>query len=133
VKKPRKNLSFYIWTIDFRITTRCTYSLTEQNNKTTKNSSEKKGSANATSLEVSTISSNLNGVNHTPETRIGFEISKELGRPRGKRVLQKLADALNRCLCGLVLDSSLSGVIKCNQAGCETQWVSTHLMGTKSN
>jgi subtilisin-like proprotein convertase family protein len=74
VKKPRKNISFHTWTIDFGITTRCTYSSTEQNNKTTKNSSEKEGSANAISLEVSMTSSNLNGVNHAPETQIDFEI-----------------------------------------------------------
>ncbi|KAF8219240.1 hypothetical protein L208DRAFT_1342016, partial [Tricholoma matsutake] len=29
---------------------------------------------------------------------------------------------LNGCLCGSVLSSSLNGVVKCRQAGCETQW-----------
>ena len=103
---------------------------TEQNNKTTENGGEKEGSTNVTSLEVSTAtSSNLNVVNHAPETEIGFEIREELGRPKRKRVPRQHADALNGCLCGAVLDSSLSGVIKCKQAGCETQWVSTSFMG----
>jgi hypothetical protein len=113
--------------INFRIKMKCTYSSTEQNNKKTENGSEKEGSVNATSLEVSTMSSNM--VNHAPETEIGFEIPEESGRPKCKRVPQQLADALNGCLCGSVLDSSLSGVVKCKQAGCETQWVSICLMG----
>ena len=39
-----------------------------------------------------------------------------------KSVSQKLADALNGCLCGLILDDSMKEVLKCKQAGCETQW-----------
>ncbi|KAF8805025.1 hypothetical protein BYT27DRAFT_7105589, partial [Phlegmacium glaucopus] len=31
------------------------------------------------------------------------------------------------CLCGLVLDGRSGGVVRCNQSGCETQWVSTML------
>jgi hypothetical protein len=31
---------------------------------------------------------------------------------------------LNGCLCGEVLDSLTDGVLKCYQAGCETQWAS---------
>ncbi|KIM38262.1 hypothetical protein M413DRAFT_36924, partial [Hebeloma cylindrosporum] len=31
-------------------------------------------------------------------------------------------DALNSCLCGLVLDGSEDSVLRCKQAGCETQW-----------
>ncbi|KAF8240390.1 hypothetical protein L208DRAFT_1233130, partial [Tricholoma matsutake] len=31
-------------------------------------------------------------------------------------------DALNGCLCRLVLKGSLGGVLKCKKAGCETQW-----------
>jgi hypothetical protein len=104
-----------------------TYSSTEQNNKTTENGSEKEGSVNATSLEVGTMSSNV--VNHALGTEIGSEIPEESGRPKRKRVPRQLADALNGCLCGSVLNSSLSGVVKCKQAGCETQWVSTCLMG----
>ena len=51
-------------------------------------------------------------------------IPAESGRSKRKRVPRRLADALNGCLCGQVLDSSLNGVLKCKQAGCETQWVS---------
>ena len=47
------------------------------------------------------------------------------GRSKRKRIPRQLADALNGCLCGLVLDCSMDGVLRCNQAGCETQWVST--------
>ena len=54
-----------------------------------------------------------------------IEIPEESGRSKCKRVPRKLADALNGCLCGQVLDSSLNGVLECKQAGCETQWVST--------
>jgi hypothetical protein len=54
-----------------------------------------------------------------------IEIPEESGQSKRKRVPRKLADALNGCLCGQVLDSSLNGVLKCKQAGCETQWVST--------
>ena len=54
-----------------------------------------------------------------------IEIPEESGRSKRKRVPCKLADALNGCLCGQVLDSSLNGVLECKQAGCETQWVNT--------
>ena len=53
------------------------------------------------------------------------EIHEESGRSKRKRVPRKLADALNGCLCRLVLNSSMEGVLQCKQAGCETQWVST--------
>ncbi|KAF8218702.1 hypothetical protein L208DRAFT_1348342 [Tricholoma matsutake] len=46
----------------------------------------------------------------------------EIPGSKCKRVPHKLADALNGCLCGQVLDSSLNGVLECKQAGCETQW-----------
>ena len=113
--------------INFGIKMKCAYSSTEQNNKKTENGSEKEGSMNATSLEVGTILSNV--VNHALGTEIGSEISEESGCPKHKRVPQQLADTLNGCLCRSVLNSSLSGVLKCKQAGCETQWVSTCLMG----
>ena len=45
------------------------------------------------------------------------------GWSKRKRVRRE-ADALNGCLCGKVLDDLTDGVLKCNQAGCETQWVS---------
>ena len=70
---------------------------------------------------MSAMSSDV--VNHAPATKISSEIPMELGQPKHKRVLCQLADALNGCLCRLVLDGSLSGVIKCKQASCETQWV----------
>ena len=84
---------------------------------------------NAMSLEVGTMSSNV--VNHVLGTEIGSEIPEESGRPKRKRFPRQLADALNGCLCESVLNSSLSGVVKCKQASCETQWVSTWLMGAE--
>lgn len=62
-------------------------------------------------------------------TEIGSQVPEEAGRSKRKRVPQRLADALNGCLCGLVLSSSSRGVLKCKQPGCETQWVSKHLCG----
>ena len=58
-------------------------------------------------------------------TATEIEIPEESGRSKHKRFPRKLADALNGCLCGLILDSSMKEVLKCKQAGCETQWVST--------
>jgi hypothetical protein len=101
------------------------YLSTEQNNnKTTENlnGGEKEGSVNATSLDSEVV-------NHALGTEIGFGIPEESGRSKRKRVPRQLADALNGCLCGSVLNSSLSGVVKCKQAGCETQWVSICFMG----
>ena len=54
-----------------------------------------------------------------------IKIPEEPGWSKHKRVPHKLADALNGCLCGEVLDSSLNGVLECKQAGCKTWWVST--------
>ena len=51
--------------------------------------------------------------------------TEELGRSKRKRIPRQLANALNGCLCGLVLNPSSSGALKCKQTGCETQWVST--------
>src|SRR6266545_3415371 len=52
----------------------------------------------------------------------GIEIS---GRGRRKRIARRIDD-LNGCLCGTVVNSSAdtSGIVKCRQPGCETQWVS---------
>ena len=61
-------------------------------------------------------------VNLVLGTRIGIEIAEESGRSKRKRIPRRLEDALNGCLCGLVLNSSSSGVLRCKQAGCETQW-----------
>ena len=66
----------------------------------------------------------MNNANHL-QAATEIEIPEESGRSKRKRVPRKLADALNGCLCGQVLDSSLNGVLECKQAGCETQWVST--------
>lgn len=50
---------------------------------------------------------------------------QETGRSKRKRVpKQNTSDALNGCLCGVVLHSGCDGVLKCKRAGCETQWVS---------
>jgi hypothetical protein len=48
------------------------------------------------------------------------------GRPKRQRIQRQGADALNGCLCGMVLDyeGSQDGTIRCHKAGCETQWVS---------
>jgi len=46
------------------------------------------------------------------------------GRPKHRKALrQQDTDALNGCLCGEVLQRLSNGVLKCRQAGCETQWV----------
>ena len=63
--------------INFSITIKCTYSSTEQNNKTTENGSEKEGSVNAKSLDAGTTSSNV--VNHALGTEICSEIPEESG------------------------------------------------------
>jgi len=116
-----QSLTARVRMIKFDITIKCTHFSAEQNNKTTENGRENERS-------VSAMSSNV--ANHAPATvEISSEIPAELGRPKRKRVPRQLADALNGCLCGSVLDGSLSGVVKCKQAGCETQWVSTCLMG----
>lgn len=57
-------------------------------------------------------------------TESNARVPEESGQSKRKRVPQRLADVLNGCLCGLVLNSSLIGVLKCKQASCETQWVS---------
>ena len=63
---------------------------------------------------------NVNEVNHPLAT----EAPEESRRSKRKKVAWQLADALNGCLCGIVLDRSSNGVLKCRQTGCETQWVS---------
>jgi len=79
-----------------------------------------------TSMGVGTTSTNE--VNHIPMATKS-ENPEESGWSKHKRVPQQLADALNGCLCGLVLDGSSGGVLKCKQVGCETQWVSTLYSG----
>jgi len=46
------------------------------------------------------------------------------GRSKRKIVPQQAeTDALNGCLCGLVIKPSSEGAILCKKKGCETQWV----------
>ena len=82
--------------------------------------------ANTNTVEVGARS--FNKVNHIPATTEP-ENPEESGRSKRKRVPRQLTDVLNGCLCGLVLDGSLDGVLKCKHAGCETQWVSTLYCG----
>ena len=58
-------------------------------------------------------------------TATEIEIPEESGWSKHKRVPRKLADTLSGCHYRLILDSSMKEVLKCKQAGCETQWVST--------
>ena len=71
-----------------------------------------------------------NEINHIP-VATKPEIPKESGQLKHKWVLRQLTDVLNGCLCGLVLDGSLGGVLKCKQAS-KTQWVSTLYHGCLS-
>ncbi len=52
----------------------------------------------------------------------GLRLRKNLGS-QSEREWYNIADALNRCLCGSVLDGLMRGVLQCKQAGCETQCV----------
>ena len=77
---------------------------------------------------VSNASQGVGEVNYLQAmaaTATEIEIPEESGRSKRKRVPRKFADALNGCLCGLILDNSMKEVLKCKQAGCETQWVGT--------
>ena len=58
------------------------------------------------------------------------EIPEDSGRSKRKRVPRHVADTLNGCLCGMVLNGSVRRVLQCKQAGCETQWVSIQIMGS---
>lgn len=62
----------------------------------------------------------------TSPTQVAAEVRtnvvEEFGRAKRKRVPRQLV--LDGCLCGSVLDGSMDGVLRCKQAGCETQWVS---------
>lgn len=53
------------------------------------------------------------------------QLADSSGRSKRKRIPRQTADALNGCLCGVVLSESEDGVLKCHNTGCETQWVST--------
>ena len=50
---------------------------------------------------------------------------QETGRSKRKQLpKQNTSDALNGCLCSVVLDLECNEVLKCKRVGCETQWVS---------
>ena len=82
----------------------------------------------AEAVEVSAESDSIAALRLGPgegtETECEVSIEEISGRSKRKRVPRNIADALNGCLCGQVLDRLTDGVLKCNQAGCETQWVS---------
>ncbi|EDR02380.1 uncharacterized protein LACBIDRAFT_309694 [Laccaria bicolor S238N-H82] len=48
--------------------------------------------------------------------------SDETGRSKRKRVPRQMPDALNGCLCRIVVDSLSDGVLECKKLGCEMQW-----------
>ena len=48
----------------------------------------------------------------------------EAGHSKRKRVPRQMPDALNGCLCGIVVDSQSDG-------GCETQWIRLSVFHTK--
>ena len=51
------------------------------------------------------------------------------GRSKQKRILQQAEmDALNECLCGLVVKLSSEGALLCRKKGCKTQWVHDFLI-----
>ena len=50
----------------------------------------------------------INYIQAAAAAAMEIEIPEELGWSKRKRVPRKLADALNGCLCGQVLDSSLN-------------------------
>ena len=73
-------------------------------------------------------SAGVGNVNYIqPAAATATKIPEESGQSKRKRVLRKPVDALDGCLCGLVLNRSMEGVLQCKQAGCETQWVSTNV------
>ena len=77
---------------------------------------------------VSNASQGVDEINYMQAvvaTATEIEIPKESGWSKCKRIPQKLTDTLNGCLCGLILNSSMKEVLKCKQAGCEAQCVST--------
>ena len=101
------------------------YLLCSQNNQPSES-----GRGNEGSLNNASDSEGMGETNHIDSEAVTvaateIKIPEESGRSKRRRVPHKHADALNGCLCGQVLDSSLNGVLECKQAGCETQWVST--------
>ena len=57
------------------------------------------------------------------------ENPEAFGRSKRKRIpRQAETDALNECLCGLVVKPSSEGALLCKKKGCETQWVRDFLI-----
>ena len=57
------------------------------------------------------------------------ENPEAFGRSKRKRIpRQAETDALNECLCGLVVKPSSQGSLLCKKKGCETQWVRDFLI-----
>ena len=57
------------------------------------------------------------------------ENPEAFGRSKRKRIpRQAETDALNECLCGLVVKPSSEGALLCKKKGCETQWVHDFLI-----
>src|ERR1700678_1941286 len=54
-------------------------------------------------------------------------VASKTGRSERKCASKK--QVLNGCLCGIIADSASDGVLKCKQAGCETQWVFMYFIG----
>ena len=61
----------------------------------------------------------------TPPSTAGpaTTVIEELGHTKRKRVAWK--HEVNGCLCGNVVQPSDLEAVRCKQAGCETEWVST--------
>ena len=85
-------------------------------------------SVNTANASTGVGATSSNKVNHIPAATEP-EILEESGWSRHKWVPQQPTDMLNGCLCRLVLNGSLGRVLKCKQAGCKTQWVSTLYCG----
>ena len=85
---------------------------------------DNRGSENGAS-GVSLNAKDIQNFSLAMAAEIRSEILEEFRQSKCKRVPQKLEDALNGCLCGLVLNCSSNGILMCKQAGCETQWVSS--------
>ena len=57
------------------------------------------------------------------------ENPESFGRSKRKRILQQAeTDALNECLCRLVVKPSSEGALLCKKKGCKTQWVRDFLI-----
>ena len=65
-------------------------------------------------------------------TELEANLELELNKlPLKRRSIRRNVE-LNGCFCGVVLDSSATGVIECKRSGCETQWVCIKFTGLKT-